>query len=99
MDVPERHVSSEMHSSVDNYPLSSPAPRHSPPSCIENDAFKGSNLRVIGISPDSVQEQDAFVKKQKLTVSAPKIQRPTTVGSNPVWFTVSSAERLGWRVP
>jgi len=34
---------------------------------VENDAFKGSNLRVIGISPDSVQEQDAFVKKQKLT--------------------------------
>jgi len=34
---------------------------------VENDAFKGSNLRVIGISPDSVQEQDTFVKKQKLT--------------------------------
>jgi len=34
---------------------------------VENDAFKGSNLRVIGISPDSVKEQDTFVKKQKLT--------------------------------
>lgn len=34
---------------------------------VDNDAFKGSNLRVIGISPDSVQEQDTFVKKQKLT--------------------------------
>ncbi|KAF9646928.1 peroxiredoxin Q [Thelephora ganbajun] len=34
---------------------------------VENDAFKGSNLRVIGISPDSVEEQDNFVKKQKLT--------------------------------
>lgn len=34
---------------------------------VENDAFKGSNLRVIGISPDSVEQQDAFVNKQKLT--------------------------------
>jgi len=34
---------------------------------IENDAFKGSNLRVIGISPDAVEKQEAFVKKQKLT--------------------------------
>lgn len=34
---------------------------------VESDAFKGSNLHVIGISPDSVEEQDAFVQKQKLT--------------------------------
>jgi len=34
---------------------------------VESDAFKGSNLRVIGISPDSVKEQDTFVKKQNLT--------------------------------
>lgn len=34
---------------------------------VQNGAFKGSNLRVIGISPDSVQEQDNFVKKQGLT--------------------------------
>lgn len=35
----------------------------------ENDAFKESNIRVIGISPDSVEKQDAFAKKQNLTVS------------------------------
>jgi len=34
---------------------------------VENDAFKETNLRVIGISPDSVEDQDKFVKKQKLT--------------------------------
>lgn len=52
------------------------------PDFADNDAFKGSNLRVIGISPDSVQEQDTFVKNQKLTVSLPNAQRPT-VGSDP----------------
>jgi len=37
---------------------------------------------VIGISPDSVEEQDTFVKNQKLTVSSPSMQRPAT-SSNP----------------
>ena len=43
----------------------------------ENDAFKGSNLRVIGISPDSVEAQDTFVKSQNLTVSPSDAQTPT----------------------
>lgn len=34
---------------------------------VENDTFKGSNLRVIGISLDPVEEQDTFVKEHKLT--------------------------------
>lgn len=64
----------------------------------DNDAFRGSNLRVIGISPDSVEEQDSFVKKQKLTVSSSNVQRPVA-GSGPDGFIVPSVERLSWRVP
>lgn len=72
-DAPGKRVILEMHSSVDNHPLSLHEPGSLLPDFIENDAFKETNLRVIGISPDSVGEQDKFVKKQKLTVSSLKI--------------------------
>ena len=56
----------------------------------ENDAFKGSNIRVIGISPDSVEQQDVFVKNQKLTV----IYSMSSFQSlaHQVHFTVSSSQ-------
>jgi len=56
-----------MRSLVGDHPLPPLHPRCSLLDFAENDAFKGSNLRVIGISPDSVEDQDTFVKKQKLT--------------------------------
>ena len=31
---------------------------------------------MIGVSPDSVEEQNTFVKNQKLTVSSPNMQYP-----------------------
>jgi len=70
MGVPRRHANSEMHSSVvvHLFPLFQPGSHFRV--LTENGAFKGSNLRVIGISSDSVENQDAFVKKQKLTVSS-----------------------------
>jgi len=82
LDAPGRPASSETHSSVDAHSLSPSEPVYSLPVFTDNDAFKGSNLRVIGISPDSVKEQDVFVKNQKLTVSSPNERRPT-VGSDP----------------
>jgi len=81
LDAPGRPVSSETHSSASAHSLSSFEPGRSLPDFADNDAFKGSNLRVIGISPDSVKEQDTFVKNQKLTVSSPNERRPT-VGSD-----------------
>lgn len=60
-----------------------PEPESSLPDFTDSDAFKGSNLLVIGISPDSVEEQDAFVKKQKLTVNSFDTQQPV-VGSHQV---------------
>ena len=73
MDVPGRLVSSEMHSSVDSHPFPYPSQANHSRTSAENDAFKGSSLRVIGVSPDSVEEQNTFVKNQKLTVSSPNI--------------------------
>ena len=43
-------------------------PGVSHPDFADNNTFKESNLQVIGISPDSVEAQAAFVEKQKLTV-------------------------------
>ena len=37
---------------------------------------------MIGISPDSVKEQDTLVKNQKLTVSSPSVRHPA-LGSYP----------------
>lgn len=69
MDARGRHVNSETHSSVGGHLLTFSKPGITLQSLTENDAFKDSNLRVIGISPDAVEKQEAFVKKQKLTVS------------------------------
>lgn len=98
MDAPGKHANSEMHSLVDDHPFSLHERGLSPLDFTENDAFKGSNLRVIGISSDSVEEQDKFVKKQKLTVSSLSVHSPTiSLGSEQ--FTVPSIERLGRGIP
>lgn len=39
---------------------------HPPP---EKDVWKAEKVRVIGLSKDSVEKQEAFVQKEKLTVS------------------------------
>ena len=96
-DAPGRHVNSEMHSLVGDHPFPSFQPGHSLQDFTENDAFKGSNLQVIGISPDSVEEQDKFVKKQKLTVSSSTVQPPVCSGLER--FTVSGVERFDWGIP
>ena len=98
MDAPRRHVNSEMHSSVDDHHFPSFRPGSHFRISTENDAFKGSNLRVIGISSDSVEEQDAFVKKQKLTVSSSNVQPPTIRQDSEI-FVVPSVERLYWGIP
>ena len=35
---------------------------------LEKDTFKPDQVQIIGISPDSVDKQKAFVEKEKLTV-------------------------------
>ena len=35
---------------------------------VEKDTFKPDQVQIIGISPDSVEKQKAFVEKDKLTV-------------------------------
>ena len=35
---------------------------------VEKDTFKPDQVQIIGISPDSVEKQKAFVEKEKLTV-------------------------------
>jgi peroxiredoxin Q/BCP len=39
------------------------------PGPLEKDVFKDANIEVIGISPDSVEEQNAFRTKHNLSVS------------------------------
>ena len=34
----------------------------------EKDTFKPDKIQIIGISPDPVEKQKAFVEKEKLTV-------------------------------
>jgi len=35
---------------------------------VEKDTFKTDQVQIIGISPDSLEKQKAFVEKEKLTV-------------------------------
>jgi peroxiredoxin Q/BCP len=37
----------------------------------EKDSFKQARVRMVGVSADPVEKQNAFSKKQKLTVSCP----------------------------
>ena len=90
LDALGRHASSEMRSSVDDHSLPPFSSGRSSSDFTENDAFKGSNLRVIGISPDSVEEQDTFVKKQKLTVSSPNMQCPAVCSDSDSQYPVLS---------
>ena len=67
MDVQKKPASSEMRSQVSYIHLDDRL-KYIDWNCSEKDIFKPGKVQIIGISPDPVEKQKAFVEKEKLTV-------------------------------